>query len=424
MIKFDYSKAISKANINKYSNLVSKINKGIENQSLEGSDFLGWRDWPKNYDANEFKDILKKAKQLHENEIEVLVVIGIGGSYLGARAAIEMINGFYSKKNKMEILFIGNSMSSTDLANKLDYVKDKKFAINVISKSGTTIEPAIAFRMFKALLDDLIGKENSRNYIIATTDANKGALLSLAERENYQKYIIPDSIGGRFSILTPVGLFPMACAGIDIKKIMDGAKLGQAQYSNPNIEENIAYQYAAARHILSKKYSVEMLVSYEPQMLMFNEWWKQLFGESEGKNQKGLLPTSAIFSTDLHSLGQYIQDGKKILFETIITIKNPQLDVKMINTEDDLDGLNYLENKTLHEINTIAFNGVTDAHALVGKVPNLHFELDSLNEKTFGELIYMFERACTMSAYLLGVNPFDQPGVEVYKQNMFKLLKQ
>ncbi len=279
----------------------------------------------------------------------------------------------------------------------------------------------MAFRVFQKLLEEKLGEVNANKCIFATTDANNGSLVRQAIENEWTKFVIPDDVGGRFSVLTPVGLFPMACAGLNIDKIMDGAAIGERVYGTLN-EKNLAYQYAVARYILGKKFMAEMLVSYEPQMAMLNEWWKQLFGESEGKNQKGLLPTSAIFSTDLHSMGQYIQEGSKVLFETVITVKEPTYDVKITTEERNLDGLNYLAGRTLHDVNTTAFEGVADAHAIIGKVPNIHIQIGKMDEENLGQLFYFFEKSCAMSAYLIGVNPFNQPGVEIYKSNMFKLL--
>ncbi len=421
MIKLNLEKAVTANAVKKYKDRVAKIHSGIENYSNEGSDFLGWKDWPTNYNKEEFTQIKKEAKRLKDEDVELLVVIGIGGSYLGSKAGIDFVQGHHPINKRMEIIFIGNSISSTDLAQKLAYAHGKQFAINVISKSGGTTEPAVAFRLFRKLLEEKVGDDNANKYIIATTDANNGSLLKQAIENKWTRFVIPDSIGGRFSVLTPVGLFPMACAGLNIDKIMHGAQIGQKMYSNEG-EKNDAYNYAVARYILSKKYKAEMLVSYEPQMSLFNEWWKQLFGESEGKMEKGLLPTSAIFSTDLHSLGQFIQEGSKILFETVMTVAEPNLDVKVIANTRDLDDLNYLSDLTVHEVNQRAFEGVVDAHVNIGKVPNIHLEIGKMDEKNLGQLFYFFQRACAMSAYLMGVNPFNQPGVEVYKTNMFKLL--
>ncbi|MCP4336927.1 MAG: glucose-6-phosphate isomerase [Mycoplasma sp.] len=421
MIKVDFSKAVKSSAIDKYKERVTKIHNGIEKYSLPGHDFLGWKDLASKYNKKEFLEIKKTTKRLINEGVELLVVIGIGGSYLGAKAGIEFVQGKYPTKQKMEVMFVGESVSSTNLAQKIAYAQSKQFAINVISKSGETTEPAIAFRLFKKLLEEKIGVSNSRKFIIATTDANKGSLLKQAIESEWTRFIIPDNIGGRFSVLTPVGMFPMSCAGLNIDKIMDGASIGQKNYG-VDVHNNDAYRYGVARYILGKKYPVEMMVSYEPQMEMLNEWWKQLFGESEGKNEKGILPTSAIFSTDLHSLGQFIQDGSKILFETVITTYKPNLDVRVVSDVRNIDNLNYLNEATVHSINEKVFKGVVDAHVKFGKVPNIHISIEEMNEMNFGQLVYFFQRACAMSAYLLGVNPFDQPGVEVYKSNIFELL--
>ncbi len=421
MIKLTLENAVKEDAIKKYDERVSKIHKGIESFQLEGNEFLGWKDWPTKYNKDEFNTIKQEAKRLSNEGIELLVVIGIGGSYLGSKAGIEFVQGKYPSKKNMEIMFVGESISSTNLAQKLEYADKKQFAINIISKSGGTTEPAVAFRLFKKLLEEKIGVANSSKFIIATTDANNGSLLQQAVESEWTRFVIPDSIGGRFSVLTAVGLFPMACAGLNISKIMDGAALGEKLYGK-SPKDNDAYKYAVARYILGKKYPVEMLVSYEPQLELLNEWWKQLYGESEGKNGKGILPTSAIFTTDLHSLGQFIQNGSKILFETVITVENPTIDVKVLTDTKNLDDLNYLNEATVHSINQKAFEGVSKAHSKIGKVPNIHLEITEMNEKNFGQLIYFFQRACAMSAYLLGVNPFNQPGVEIYKTNMFELL--
>ncbi|MGL5617516.1 MAG: glucose-6-phosphate isomerase [Metamycoplasmataceae bacterium] len=426
-IKLNISRAIDFTNVMKYEKQVKEIHDKMERYESEGNEFLGWKDLPNNIDIQDIKEMETIAKRLHTAGIDVLVVVGIGGSYLGIKAGIDFILGNYPmpEEKKMEIIFAGESLSSTDLAQKLKYVENKRFAINVISKSGTTTEPAIAFRMFKKLLEDTIGKNNAKDYIIATTDANKGSLFQLAEQEGYQKFVIPDNIGGRFSVLTPVGLFPFACIGLNIKKIIHGAKISNEDYSIDSLEDNLAYQYAVTRFILwkEKKFASEMIVAYEPNLDFFLEWWKQLFGESEGKLNKGLLPSSAIFSTDLHSLGQFIQEGSKMLFETVITVKKPIIDLEIVEDRDNLDNLNYLINRSVHEINNVAFQATLDAHSSVGQVPNIHIELPELNEEIFGAIIMFFERAVAMSAYLMEVNPFNQPGVEIYKTNMFRILK-
>lgn len=422
MVKLDLKNAVTPAAIQKYATQVEKAATKMENLESVGYKFLGWKDLPIEYDRDEVKEIKKTVKKLIKNGVELLVVIGIGGSFAGAKAAIEMVLGKYPKEQKMEIIFAGESLSPTDLAQKLDYAHTRNFAINVISKSGTTTEPAIAFRLFKKLLEEKVGTNNASQFIIATTDGNSGALNKIAKLNQYKTFVIPDNIGGRFSVLTPVGLLPMACAGLNIDQIMAGALAGHKNFSSTKLANNLAYQYAVARFILTAKYPVEMMVQYEPQMSAFNEWWKQLAGETEGKNGKGVLPTSAIFSTDLHSLGQFIQEGSKVLFETVLTVSKPNVDIPMLSDMRNLDNLNYLEQKTLHEINTVAFKATVDAHVKVGKVPNIHLEFEALDEFHFGELVIFFERAVAMTGYLQGINPFNQPGVEIYKTNMFRQL--
>ncbi len=421
MIKVNFDEALKRSAIDKYKDRITKIHNGIESGTLEGGEFLGWKSWPAKYNKPEFNLMKREAKRLRNEGIELLVVIGIGGSYLGAKAGIDFVQGKYPVKRKMEIMFVGESISSTDLAQKIAYAQGKQFAINVISKSGGTTEPAVAFRLFKKLLEEKIGVVNGSRFIIATTDANNGSLLKQAIEGDWTRFVIPDNIGGRFSVLTPVGIFPMACAGLDVDKIMEGAEIGLRMYGI-DVYNNDAYRYGVARYILGRKYAAEMLVSYEPQMAMMNEWWKQLFGESEGKNGKGLLPTSAVFSTDLHSLGQFIQDGSKVLFETVVTVKKPNIDVRVVSDTRNIDNLNYLNEATVHSINQKAFEGVIKAHTKIGKVPNIHIEIGKMDELHLGQIFYFYQRACAMSAYLLGVNPFDQPGVEIYKSNMFELL--
>lgn len=428
-IKINFNKAnLDLKEIFAYADKVKEINEKMEKFEGEGSAFLGWKDLPNNINPKDVQRIEDCAKKLHNDGVEVLVVIGIGGSYLGVRAGIDFVFGEYpGSEKKMEIIYVGESISSTSLVEKLKYVENKKFAINVISKSGTTLEPAIAFRLFKKMLEDKIGKNNAKDYIFATTDASKGLLIKLAEKEGYERFVIPDDVGGRFSVLTPVGLFPFACVGLNIKKIISGAKNANDIFGSSDLVSNLAYQYAVARYILhtKKKYPVEMIVSYETCHRFFLEWWKQLFAESEGKNEKGLLPHSAIFTTDLHSLGQFIQEGSKVLFETILTVKKPKYDLKMFELpqEENNDNLNYLAEKSIHEINNIAFDATIDAHSLVGRVPNIHISIEDYSEESFGTIVMFFERAVAISGYLLRINPFNQPGVEVYKTNMFKTLK-
>jgi glucose-6-phosphate isomerase len=393
----------------------------LHEKTGQGHAFTGWLDLPSTYDKAEFTR-LKEAANRIQAQADVLVVIGIGGSYLGARAVIEALSGtFYNEVNKTKIIFAGNQMSGTYMQDLLTLLQDKEWAINVISKSGTTTEPAIAFRILKKALEEKYGAASTTR-IYATTDAKHGALKTVASEAGYETFVIPDDVGGRFSVLTPVGLLPIAVAGIDIDALMQGAQNGQEKYAEADYEKNIAYQYAILRNALyNKGRSVELLASYEPRLQYFSEWWKQLFGESEGKDQKGIFPTSAQFSTDLHSLGQFIQDGHNILFETIIHIKRPPSDVEIGHDVADLDGLNFIAGKTMNDANAMAFQGTllahTDAH-----VPNLVLELEQLDALHLGELIYFFELAAAVSGYLLGVNPFDQPGVEAYKKNMFALL--
>ena len=421
MIKVDLSHAKLNEDIASYKDKVAEIHEMIHNKTGAGNDFLGWVDLPTQYDREEGARIKAKAKSLSE-EIDVLLVCGIGGSYLGARAAIEAINGLYPTQ-KVEILYIGNTFSSTYLAQIKEYVKDKEFGINVISKSGTTTETSVAFRIFKEMLEQTKGKEVASRRIVATTDAHKGALKTLADKEGYEEFVVPDDIGGRFSVLTAVGLFPIAMAGIDVDEMMKGAKDAQDKYNNADLMTNDAYKYGVARQMLNKQgYPAEMFVTYELQLSNVAEWWKQLFGESEGKEGKGVLPHSAVFSTDLHSLGQFIQEGSKVLFETVFKVEKPQLDLEVPSDEDNLDNLNYLAGKTVDYVNKKACEGTIDAHVNVGGVPNIEITIDEMNAYSFGYMVYFFEKACALSVYLLGVNPFNQPGVEVYKKNMFKLL--
>lgn len=421
MIQIDLSQAKLPESVESYKDRVAEIHKMIHEKTGAGNDFLGWVELPTDYDKDEFARIQKKAKELSE-EIDVLLVCGIGGSYLGARAAIEAINGLYPT-NKVQIIYIGNTFSSTYLAQVKNYVKDKEFGINVISKSGTTTETSVAFRIFKELLEETKGKEVASRRIVATTDAHKGALKTLADQEGYEEFVVPDDVGGRYSVLTAVGLFPIAVAGIDIAEMMRGAKDSQDKYNDVNIETNDAYKYGIARQLLHKKgYAAEMFVTYELQLQQTAEWWKQLFGESEGKEGKGVLPTSGTFSTDLHSLGQFIQEGSKVLFETVLKVAQPQSDLTVPSDPDNLDNLNYLAGKTVDYVNKKACEGTIDAHSNVGNVPNIQLTIDKIDAYNFGYMVYFFEIACAMSVYFLGVNPFNQPGVEVYKKNMFKLL--
>jgi glucose-6-phosphate isomerase len=385
----------------------------------------GWIELPTNYDKEEFERIKKSAKKIAETS-DILVVIGIGGSYLGARAVIEALtSSFYNmmpNKKTPQILYAGNNMNPNYINELIEYIGDKDFSINVISKSGTTTEPAIAFRIFREILENKYGIEEARARIYVTTDKQKGALKALADKEGYEKFVIPNNVGGRYSVLTAVGLLPIATAGIDIDKLMEGARLAQEKYDDSNLKYNDCYKYAVTRNILYKLYkTTEILVSYEPKMQYFSEWWKQLYGESEGKDQKGIFPASVQFTTDLHSLGQYIQEGKRNIFETVINIENPNTNMQIKRDDDNLDGLNYLIGKDLDYINKKAMEGTIKAH-VAGDVPNIMINVEKLNEEAIGHLIYFFEKACAVSGMILGVNPFNQPGVEEYKKNMFKLL--
>ena len=421
MLKVNDEHILSTINYKEYQSKVSAINEMIDENKGAGNDFTGWVNYPENFDKVEFEAIKKYAREVRDN-YEVLVVCGIGGSYLGARAALEALNGLKSQ-DKLEIIFLGQTFSSDYVHDVLAYLENKKFAINVISKSGTTTETAIAFRLVKNLLEKRVGKANAARAIFATTDANKGALRELSNKEGYVTFNLPGNVGGRYSVFTAVGLFPLACAGIDVDEVMKGALKAQKDCKNPLIEENPAYKYGVIRdYFYRHNKEVEMFVSYEPRLTQLGEWFKQLFGESEGKEGKGLLPDSATFSTDLHSLGQFIQDGSKILFETILYVKEPNNRVVIPHDDKDLDGLNYLEGKSLDFVNEKAFLGTLEAHTKTGNVPNVIIEVDKLDAFNMGYLFYFFMKTCALSAYLLEVNPFNQPGVEVYKKNMFHLL--
>nr|WP_314115608.1 glucose-6-phosphate isomerase [uncultured Leptotrichia sp.] len=406
---------------------VELANEVLTSKSGAGNDFLGWVDLPENYDKDEFARIKKAAEKI-KNDSEVLVVIGIGGSYLGAKAAIEFLShSFYNnlpkdKRKTPEIYFAGTNMSGVYLQHLIDVVGDRDFSVNVISKSGTTTEPAIAFRVFKKMLEEKYGKEEAAKRIYATTDKEKGALKTLATAEGYETFVVPDNVGGRFSVLTAVGLLPIAAAGINIDELMAGAKDAMNDFANKNMDENQALQYAAVRNILHRKgKDLELMVNYEPRVHYLAEWWKQLFGESEGKDGKGLYPTSADFSADLHSLGQYIQEGKRLFFETVVSIGKPEVEFVIESDKDNLDGLNFIAGKTLDYVNKKATDGVILAH-IDGDVPNLGVNIPEATPYHLGYTFYFFEKACGVSGYLLGVNPFDQPGVEAYKKNMFALL--
>ena len=385
-----------------------------------GNDYLGWLDLPVAYDHEEFLRIKQAADRI-KKQSQVLLAIGIGGSYLGARSAIEMLKKYFNNPG-VEVIFVGNQISSTYAVQLLDYLKDKDFSINVISKSGTTTEPAIAFRIFKEYLESRYGKDEAKRRIYATTDKARGALKTLSDAEGYEEFVVPDDVGGRFSVLTAVGLLPIAAAGVDIDKMMEGAKDAYLDYAEKDINKNDGLQYALIRNALYRSgKKLEMLVNYEPKLNYFSEWWKQLFGESEGKDGKGIWITSASFSTDLHSLGQMIQQGERTIYETVINVENPEEDIKINKTDDNLDGLNFLAGKSMDYVNKMAMNGTLIAH-VDGGVPNIRVTIPNISAYTYGYMVYFFEFACGVSAYVLGVNPFNQPGVESYKKNMFALL--
>ena len=419
---------IPQKSIMEYKEQVENIHKELHKKANDEKDFVGWLELPTKYDKKEFLRIKKAAKKI-KKESDILVVIGIGGSYLGARAVIEALTNTFNnmltdKQRKYpQILYVGNNLSPNYINELIEYIGEKDFSVNVISKSGTTTEPAIAFRIFREILENKYGIDEARSRIYVTTDKERGALKTLADNEGYEKFVIPDNVGGRYSVLTAVGLLPIATAGIDIDKLMQGAQNAQERYDDPNLKYNECYKYAVTRNILYKLYkNTEILVNYEPKMHYFTEWWKQLFGESEGKDQKGIFPAGVDFTTDLHSMGQYIQEGRRNLFETVISIENPKSDITINKDEDNLDGLNYLAGKTLDYVNKKAMEGTVKAH-VTGDVPNIMINIENLDEENIGELIYFFEKACAMSGMILGVNPFNQPGVEEYKKNMFKLLK-
>lgn len=419
---------ITQKSIMEYKEQVENIHKELHKRANDEKDFVGWLELPTNYDKKEFTRIKKAAKKI-KKESDILIVIGIGGSYLGARAVIESLtstfNNMLTEKQRKypQILYVGNNLSPNYINELIEYIEDKDFSVNVISKSGTTTEPAIAFRIFREILENKYGIDEARSRIYVTTDKERGALKSLADNEGYEQFVIPDNIGGRYSVLTAVGLLPIATAGVNIDKLMQGAKSAQERYNDPNLKYNECYQYAVVRNILYKLYkNIEILVNYEPKMHYFTEWWKQLYGESEGKEQMGIFPAGVDFTTDLHSMGQYIQEGRRNLFETVISIDSPMSDITINKDEDNLDGLNYLAGKSLDYVNKKAMEGTIKAH-VSGDVPNIVINIEKLDEENIGELIYFFEKACAVSGLILGVNPFNQPGVEEYKKNMFKLLK-
>ena len=425
-VNLEYS-GIDEKQILEYQDKVEDIHSDMNNIADNQEEFLGWLNLPENYDKAEVIRIKKAAQKIQANS-DILIVIGIGGSYLGARAVIESLtssfNALLSKEQRKFplVLYAGNNISPNYLNELVEAIDGKDFSINVISKSGTTTEPAIAFRLFREILENKYGVDGAKDRIYVTTDKEKGALKKLSDEEGYENFVIPDNIGGRYSVLTPVGLLPIAVAGIDIDKLMKGAQIAREKYSDNNVRYNDCYRYAVARNILYKnKKKIEILVNYEPKMHYLTEWWKQLFGESEGKSHKGIFPAGVDFTTDLHSMGQYIQDGERTLFETVLSVKETATDLDLKTEEGNIDGLNFLAGKTLDFVNKKAMEGTIQAH-ITGKCPNIVIEIDRLDEETIGHLIYFFELACAMSGKILEVNPFNQPGVEKYKTNMFKLL--
>lgn len=426
-LKLDHS-SINEKVFQEYSQKIAKIHNDIHKNTEEKDAFLGWVELPTQFDKVEFERIKKAASKIQKDS-DVLIVIGIGGSYLGARAVIDALtNSFYnlqtSKKRKTpQIFYVGNNISPVYVNDLLDLIADKDISVNVISKSGTTTEPAIAFRIFREVLENKYGPKKARERIYVTTDRQKGALKTLAVKEKYETFVIPDNIGGRFSVLTAVGLLPIAAAGIDIEKLMMGAKLAQDKYNESEVKYNDCYKYALVRNLLYQSgKNIEILANYEPKLHYFTEWWKQLYGESEGKDKKGIFPAGVDLTTDLHSMGQYIQDGQRNLMETVLKVNTNSSEITVQMDDQNLDGLNYLAGKELGYINSKAMEGTIQAH-VNGNVPNLLLEIECLDEENIGELIYFFEKAVAMSGYLLGVNPFNQPGVEEYKKNMFHLLE-
>ncbi len=414
-----------KEELMKYNEKVEKAHEELHSVADNEDDFVGWLHLPTNYNKEEFERIKKCAEKIKKDS-EVFLVIGIGGSYLGARAVIESLtNTFYNACSNIKtpkIFFVGNNMSPNYMNDLLECIGNKDISITVISKSGTTTEPAIAFRIFREFMESKYGVDEARKRIYITTDKEKGALKTLSNEEEYETFVIPDNIGGRYSVLTAVGLLPIAVAGIDIDKLMYGAKNAEDKYNENSVKYNQCYQYAVARNILySQEKTTEILVNYEPKMQYFTEWWKQLYAESEGKENKGIFPTGAMFTTDLHSIGQYIQEGRRNLFETVISIENPETDITIKKDADNIDGLNFVADKTMDYVNKKAMQGTIEAH-VAGGVPNIIITMERLDAENLGELIYFFELSCAISGKLLGVNPFNQPGVEAYKKNMFRLL--
>ncbi|MDQ0885880.1 glucose-6-phosphate isomerase [Paenibacillus sp. V4I9] len=425
-IKFDYSNALpfmQEHEVDYFKDFVKTAHELLHEKKGPGSDYLGWVDLPLQYDKEEFSRIKDAAQRIRGNS-DALIVIGIGGSYLGARSAIEALShSFHNQmKGNTQVYFAGQNISSTYISDLLEMLADKDVSLNVISKSGTTTEPAIAFRILREYMEKKYGKEEANKRIYVTTDKSKGALKKLADEEGYETFVIPDDVGGRYSVLTAVGLLPIAAAGINIDQMMAGAAAAAEKYNNADLSTNESYQYAAVRNALYRKgKTIELLANFEPSLHYVSEWWKQLFGESEGKDQKGLYPASVDFSTDLHSMGQYVQEGRRDLIETMLLVRKPRVEWTIQEDSSNLDGLNFVAGMTMDEVNKKAAEGTRLAH-VDGGVPNLIVEIDALNEFTYGEMVYFFEKACAISGILLGVNPFDQPGVEAYKTNMFALL--
>ncbi len=420
MISLDLSNAKLNEDIYTWQEKVSKAHDDLHNKTGKGNDFLGWVDWPLNYDKEEFERIIALKNRM-AGKYDTVLVCGIGGSYLGTRAALEMVKGLYPNDN-IEVIFVGNTFSNTYISQVLEHIKNKEVVLNVISKSGTTTETAISFRIFKQFMEEKYG-DDAKNRIFATTDKARGTLKALADKNGYETFVIPDDIGGRYSVFTAVGLLPLALAGVDIKSLMKGSLDAYNELNNADLHTNKAYQYAVARRILDNQgYTAEMFVTYHLQLTMIAEWWKQLFGESEGKDGKGLLPTSACFSTDLHSLGQFIQEGKKTEIETVLYIDDMADDLVFPSDKDNDDNMNYLAGKKLSWVSKMAFEGTLDAHSNEGNNPNIVIHLKDNSAYSFGYMIYFFFIACGMTCYLLDINPFNQPGVEVYKKKMFKLL--
>ncbi len=427
-IKMDFSySGIKQEDIQEYEKEVIRIHESFYLKEKYDNEFLGWITLPTNYDREEFKRIKNAAKKINSDS-DILIVIGIGGSYLGARAVIEALkspftNAISDDESKYtKVIFVGNNMNPNYIHDIIEFIGDRDISINVISKSGTTTEPAIAFRIFREFIESRYGIAEARSRIYVTTDKHKGALKQLADEEGYEEFVVPDNIGGRYSVLTAVGLLPIATAGINIDKLIAGALAAQEKYADSNLKYNECYQYAVIRNLLYKKdKNIEILVDYEPRFHYFIEWWKQLFAESEGKDNKGIFPTGAEFTTDLHSIGQYIQQGRRNIFETVLNVEKSNFDMKIKSDEDNLDGLNYLKGESLDHINKTAMQATIKAH-VDGDVPNIIINIEELNEESIGSLIYFFELACAMSGSILGINPFNQPGVEKYKTNMFKML--